>query len=134
MTEEKNVVRTHARRFTRVGLSRTVTLYLGGDFFEDIAIKNLSVGGLFVEGRYHCDVGEKCEVELQETGESCSLLLKLIALVRRVEEDGLALEFVEMTRDSLMFLQTVVLYSSENPCEAVEEFLEDFFRVTGVTC
>ncbi len=120
------------RRFTRVGLSRTVSLFLGEDFYEQIQIRNLSVGGLFVEGDYSCKSGDLCEVELQETGSSCSLFLKLGAVVRRVEKDGLALQFNDMSNDSFMFLQTVVLYSAEDPRSAAKEFLDDFFRSSGI--
>lgn len=133
MTAE-NTKYKQERRFTRVGLSRTVSLLLGDDFYEQIQIRNLSVGGLFVEGNYACNVGDGCEVELQETGSNCSLFIKLGAIVRRVETDGLALQFVNITNDSLMFLQTVVLYSAEDPCTAAQEFLSDFFRATDSEC
>jgi len=124
----------YKRRFTRVGLSRTVSLYVNDQFYDLVAIRNLSIGGLFVEGKYDCKIGEKCEVELQETGENCSLLLKLTAVVRRIEEYGLALEFEKMSDTNLMFLQTVVLYSSSDPCSAAEEFLVEYFKKTNQEC
>lgn len=122
------------RRFTRVGLSRTVSLFLGEEFYEEVQIRNLSVGGLYVEGRYSCKIGDGCDVELQETGSNSSLFIKLGAMVRRIEEDGIALQFSDVTNDSLMFLQTVVLYSSDDPCTAAQEFLSEFFKSTDSEC
>ncbi len=114
------------RRFTRVIFCRTAKLILGEKTYEERQVYNLSLGGLFLEGRYSVNVGEACELELHETGRHSCLILKFQVRVVRVEENGLALEFLNMPVDSYSFLQTMVLYSTDDPFGVSLEFLEDF--------
>ena len=121
------------RRFTRVIFSRTAKLTLGTEVYEQRRVYNLSLGGLFLEGRYNVDVGEACELELYETGRHSCLILKFQVRVVRVEEGGLALEFLNMPVDSYSFLQTMVLYSTDDPFGVSLEFLEDFPAVNELS-
>jgi len=46
--------------------------------------------------------------------------------VRRQTEDGIGITFTNMEDDSFMFLQTMILYSSDDPIGVAEHFLENF--------
>lgn len=114
------------RRFTRVVLSRTAKLISRTGIHEGVRVHNLSLGGLFLDGKYDVDCGDLCELEVHETGRHSCLILHFKVRVVRIESEGLALEFVDMPADSYRFLQTMILYSTDDPLGVSREFLEDF--------
>ena len=114
------------RRFTRVVLSRTAKLISRTGIHEGVRVHNLSLGGLFLDGKYDVDCGDLCELEVHETGRHSCLILHFKVRVVRIESEGLALEFVDMPADSYRFLQTMILYSTDDPLGVSLEFLEDF--------
>lgn len=63
---------------------------------------------------------------LSETGIHATMLLYFDAIVTRVDAEGVAVTFCSMEEDAYMFLQTMLLYSSDDPLGVVAEFLEDF--------
>lgn len=123
-------LRPEKRRFTRVVFSRTVKLVVDEVVVGEYIARNLSMGGLFVE----CEglalaVNTKCLIELREQGLHSSLILRICAKIIRVEDHGVAVEFTDMEDDSFMFLQTMVLYASDDPIGVAEDFLEQFSLV-----
>jgi len=114
------------RRFTRVILSRSARLTINGQVHPREKVHDLSLGGMFVEGAYQARPGDPCQVEFFEEGRRSCLVLRMEARVVRCEAGGLALEFVDMPEDSYRFLQTMVLYASDDPLGVSKEFLEDF--------
>ncbi len=126
MAEFTTQVSADNRRFTRVVFSRTAKLISRTGIHEEGQVHNLSLGGLFLDGTYYVDCGDLCELELHETGRHSCLILHFKVRVVRIESDGLALEFVDMPTDSYKFLQTMILYSTDDPLGVSLEFLEDF--------
>lgn len=122
------------RSYARVIFHRTARLILHGKTFEQQKIRNLSIIGLFLEGKFDAAIGDLCSIELHETGHHSCLILTFSAKVARVEQDGLGLEFLEMKPDSYMFLQTMILYATKDPLGVAEEFLEDFPPGTMASC
>jgi len=114
------------RRFTRVIFSRTAKLIYQDKTHEEGQVHNLSLGGLFLEGQYGVNVKDLCELELHETGRHSCLILTFQAQIIRIEPHGLALQFLDMPLDSYKFLQTMVLYSTDDPYGVSLEFSEDF--------
>ncbi len=115
------------RRFARVLFERTVRFTLNGVVYRDMKIRNLSIGGLFVPGDFPgVAAGDRCQLELHETGRHSCLILRFGARVVRTERDGIGLRFTEMTEDAYRFLQTMVLYYTDDPYGVAREFLEDF--------
>jgi hypothetical protein len=126
MGELSTQVTVEQRRFTRVIFSRSAKLICGQKTFVKGLVHNLSIGGLFLEGQYDVNVKELCELELHETGRHSCLILTFQAQVVRIEPHAIALQFLDMPLDSYKFLQTMVLYSTEDPYGVSLEFLEDF--------
>jgi len=126
MAEFTTQVSADNRRFTRVVFSRTAKLISRAGTHEEGRAHNLSLGGLFLDGKYDVDCGDLCELELHETGRHSCLILHFRVRVVRIEPNGLALEFVDMPTDSYKFLQTMILYSTDDPMGVSLEFLEDF--------
>jgi hypothetical protein len=122
------------RRHSRVIFTRSVKLFTQGKLQGQFPARNLSLGGLFVEGEINIPVGEDCRLELHETGRRSSLILNFCGTIRRKEKDGVGVKFTNMEDDSFMFLQTMVLYSSDDPIGVAEHFLEDFVPKPASTC
>jgi len=126
MAEFTTQVSADNRRFTRVVFSRTAKLISRTGIHGEGRVHNLSLGGLFLDGKYDVDCGDLCELELHETGRHSCLILHFKVRVVRIESAGMALEFVDMPTDSYRFLQTMILYSTDDPLGVSLEFLEDF--------
>ena len=126
MGELTTPVSAENRRFTRVVFTRTAKLILPAGTSTEGRVHNLSLGGLFLDGKYDVDGGALCELELYESGRHSCLILHFKVRVVRIESDGLALEFIDMPTDSHKFLQTMILYSTDDPLGVSLEFLEDF--------
>jgi len=114
------------RRVTRVIFTRRVKLFARGKLQGSYPARNLSLGGLFIEGPIDIPEGENCRLELHETGRHSSLILTFFGKIMRREQDGVGVKFTRMEEDSFMFLQTMVLYSSDEPIGVAEQFLETF--------
>jgi hypothetical protein len=114
------------RRHERVIFTRSVKVFAQDILQGQFPARNLSLGGLFIEGDISIPVGENCRLELYETGRRSSLILNFCGTVLRREKDGVGVKFTSMEDDSFMFLQTMVLYSSDDPIGVAEHFLEDF--------
>ncbi len=118
---------TDTRRFARVVFERTVRFSLQGVRYSGMKIRDLSISGLFVRGEFpETAVGERCCIELHETGRHSCLILHFDALVVRRDSGGIGLRFTGMTEDAYRFLQTMVLYYTDDPYGVAREFLEDF--------
>ena len=122
------------RRFSRVILERRARLFLGNNRYDMAMIRNLSIGGLFLEGQYPVDIDETGTLELHETGRNSSLILRFGARVVRTGNQGIALRFTHMEPDSYMFLQTMVLYATDDPYGVALEFMDDFPAVASRSC
>ncbi len=118
---------TEKRRFARVVFERTVRFALAGVVHTGMKIRDLSLGGLFVRGHFpEAREGDRLRLELHEAGRHSCLILHFGARIVRVEEDGIGLRFTDMSEDSYRFLQTMVLYYTEDPYGVAREFLEEF--------
>ncbi|PID71580.1 MAG: hypothetical protein CSB34_06390 [Desulfobulbus propionicus] len=121
------LLRPEQRQYTRVVFTRTIRLHIDGARVGEYAARNLSMGGVFMEGEnLQLTLGKHCTLELHEKGQQSSLILKISAKISRIEDTGVAVEFLDMEDDSFMFLQTMVLYASDDPIGIAQDFLEDF--------
>ena len=114
------------RRFTRVIFTRSVKLFFEEKVYGKYPARNLSQGGLFIEGDINIPIGAECCMELYETGSNSSLILTFSGKILRREQDGVGVLFTSMEEDSFMFLQTMVLYSCDDPVGVAERFLDGF--------
>ncbi|WP_084456615.1 PilZ domain-containing protein [Desulfogranum mediterraneum] len=114
------------RQHTRVVFTRTVKIRSQNCLLGEFPARNLSMGGLFIQGCPRVQPKGYYQLELRESGRQSSLILRFYVKVARIEADGVAVEFIEMEDDSFMFLQTMVLYASDDPIGITEDFLEDF--------
>ncbi len=102
-------VQQERRRDPRVTFRASVRLkFERGQEFDDCQTSNISVNGVFVEGASGVANGDKCQVDFQLVGTSSTLLLKMTGEVVRIDDLGVALQFVEVDQDSFYHLQNIV--------------------------
>lgn len=122
------------RRHARVIFTRSVRVFHRDRLLGQFPARNLSLGGLYVQGKVDIAAGEPCRLELHETGRRSSLIVNFCATVCRKDPDGVGVHFTSMEDDSFMFLQTMVLYFSDDPIGVAEHFLEDFTPKSASAC
>jgi hypothetical protein len=127
---ESIVYSPNKRKETRVIFTRTITLFAQEQAHGQYRARNLSLGGLFLEGNIDIPVGADCRLELHEINRHSSLNLNFYGKILRQENDGVGVQFTDMENDSFMFLQTLVLYSSHDPIGIAEKFFEDFSTIS----
>jgi len=125
---EKDVVMTRfqERRFPRIPFARLVTLRFAENYYIARTARDLSLGGMYVVGAIQEDVGATCQITFIQSGPASDLepLFKASARVTRVDQEGAAIEFASMTFDCYMFLQTSLLYETDNPLAMCQEVPE----------
>lgn len=103
------------RNFTRIEFDRQVDLEFVSNSYLQCPIKNLSAGGMFVKGNFSKEEGKCCRILIVQKGVSSDLSLQAIAKVIRKDDEGVALEFTSMPRDSYMLLNLLLLGESDDP-------------------
>ena len=112
------------RKNARVKFKTAVNLQFKDHLYEQYAISNLSVKGLFVQGISDRKQGEKCEISLQLTGSSSELILTMKGIITRTTPEGLGIHFEEINFDSFYHLKNIVYYNSEDPDSLSEDYVE----------
>lgn len=111
-----NVMKTYAKRkFIRVKILRQARLEFGGTGYDPCRIRDLSLSGMFVFGRFDQEVGDECTIRYSQTSAASHFHFQAKARVARSGRDGIAIEFISMPFDSYMLLQTTLLYEADDP-------------------
>ena len=117
---------TGIRSFTRINFDHTVRLDFGHKQYEQQSICNLSLGGICIKGQFSQKKGDRCIIELHES-EDMVLPVKFRAkgVVAWINSERMAVQFTEMEHESLIFLQTALLYQADDPLLLGTEFGRD---------
>ncbi|MBU4261849.1 MAG: PilZ domain-containing protein [Proteobacteria bacterium] len=113
------------RKNTRVVFHTTASVRFAGDVFERLAIRDLSLRGVYLEGISGRSQGEKCEVELFLTGSSSELKLNMKGKVVRRDERGVGIHFEEIDIDTFFHLKNIVYYNADDPDQVENELAEN---------
>ena len=114
-----------ARQFTRLNFKRSVRLEFKTKKFADREVHDLSLGGMFVVGKFDQRVSDPCLITLTQEGPGSSIDLRARGKVIRVLADGIGIKFTAMRSDSFLYLQTLLLYEAEDPTIFGEDFTHD---------
>jgi hypothetical protein len=121
-----DIVNTGIRSFTRINFDHTVRLDFGQKQYDQQSICNLSLGGICINGHFEQKKGDSCEIELHKS-EDMVLPVEFRAkgVVAWVNSERMAVQFTEMEHESLIFLQTALLYQADDPLLLGTEFGRD---------
>ena len=114
MTEQEK------RRFVRIHFERHVQLDFSTEFYDNCQIKNLSFGGMFVHGKFPHKVDDQCYINLAQTSKTTSLTLKALSKVVRQDNEGIALDFISMSFESLLSLEMILLYQEREKGSGID--------------
>ena len=129
-----NMKITNRRKFHRINLSERVDLEFIDDSYDCCQIKNLSLTGVFITGNFQKYDGKYCLVNFYQTEKSTNLKLSLRASAKivRKNDKGIAIEFVSMSLESYMFLQSTLIDDAEEPLVIRQELPENYpFKITN---
>ncbi|MEW6428750.1 MAG: PilZ domain-containing protein [Thermodesulfobacteriota bacterium] len=107
------------RRESRLPYRATIDANFGKVSFTGKETRDISITGTFIEDISGPKKGDTCKLVLQLKGEASDLYLKLKAEVVRNEEKGLALEFLDVTRDCFYHLKNIAYVIQANPDEII---------------
>ncbi len=124
------------RKFNRIAIdSRFDTdLFVYGRHYTNIIIRDLSLSGLFALGEYDGQECDECELLLKPLDNTQTTFLKIPCKIVRINETGIALEFMYPDTESLIFLETIVLYYADDPFTAATEFPDLSFDPVSQKC
>lgn len=114
------------REYVRVMAGRKVKVFTDNSALGEYFIRDLSVTSLFIEGGFSLAVGTACRLVVDGDGFGHSPWLNIFARVTRVERQGVVVSFTSMHDEDYMLLQTMLLYSSNEPMIVAEDFQDTF--------
>jgi hypothetical protein len=114
------------RRYSRVVFDRSGRLTDHDRRQRYDQVCNLSIGGACLQGPNSLRPGDICNFELHEDGRYSCRIVKFCVRVIWIGSNKLALEFVNMDVDNYMFLQTLVLYNTDDPLGVSNKFHDNF--------
>ena len=117
------------RRFTRVPFKTKIEVTSGDAVVASSLVRNISLGGIFVEPQEPLPVGAHCAVNIDLIGPASRLKIRVEGVVARVEEDGVALIFSKIECDSLIHLRHLIKIHAEDPETIDEEYFQELFEI-----
>lgn len=113
------------RRYVRIDFERQVQLSFFTEVYDNCQVKNISLGGMFVEGSFPYKTDDQCQVKIAQTSKSASLKLKALAKVIRRDDEGVALQFISMSFESLLTLEMILLFEARETSSDAEIILPE---------
>ncbi len=103
------------RRESRVPYRAMADISFGAKKFKSHETRDISITGTYIEGLNGPKKGEQCAINLVLLGEASELLLKMKGEAVRVEDQGVAIEFMDVPRDCFYHLKNIAYVASVNP-------------------
>ena len=113
------------RKFSRVDMIQRARLDFEHRMYDPCHIKNLSLSGMFIFGRCILKKGDECTISFNRTCSATHIYFKAKAKVVRTTGEGIAIEFISMSFDSYMSLQTTLLWEADDPLAICLEIPEE---------
>lgn len=118
-----------SRRRTRVHLAARAEVQVGDNRFTNLETRDLSHKGMFVQGAHPVEPGQKCLVTVYlEGGTGEGLDLHMEGGIKRITDQGMAIDFTSMDLDTYVHLRQLVLLNAEDPGKAESEFAAPVFE------
>ena len=102
------------RKNVRVTFRTTADLHFSDTSFQDRAIADLSLHGVYVDGIPGRTVGEVCDITLKLTGSAAHPSLSMKAEVIRVTKQGVGLHFTSIDLDCFAHLRQIIRHNRDD--------------------
>ena len=106
----------------RVDYQGRAEIWLEGARLSEVALRDISINGLFAETSQKVTPGQACEVVIL-LGPSEDQAVRIKGRVSRLEPAGFAIEFKGIDPESYSHLRNIVLYNSREPDKVEAEFV-----------
>ncbi|MDU9049669.1 MAG: PilZ domain-containing protein [Candidatus Electrothrix sp. Rat3] len=120
-----NIGSRNKRQFTRLHIQLDADLDFGSQRYYRHPVEDISLGGLYVNGEFHQQVGDICTISLNHSEIDEILEIHAACSVVRSNAQGIGLEFLSMKLDDFCHLQTVLLYQADDPATLGTEFVNN---------
>jgi hypothetical protein len=121
------------RKFHRIDFDGKVSLNFTDDSFECCQIKNLSLTGMFVQGKFWEQEEEDCNIRIFHKEKSANNCLRASGKVVWSNDEGAGLQFTAMTFENYMLLLTTLINKADRPAIILREFPKNSpFEITGL--
>jgi len=108
------------RRFFRIHFKRQVQLDFFTEVYDECLVKNISLGGMFVIGKFPHKVDDECHVSIVQKSKTTNFTFKALAKIVRQDDEGIALQFISMSFESLVLLELILLYEPRDKSSDTE--------------
>ncbi|MCI5207711.1 MAG: PilZ domain-containing protein [Candidatus Electrothrix sp. ATG2] len=111
------------RKFSRVKIHGAVRLNFRSRQYQG-ALDNLSLCGSFINGAFKQSKGDICKIDLKKSASDAEVAVRAIGSIARVNESGIAIEFIAMKTDSYHWLETELLTQAADPSILEDEIFQ----------
>ncbi|CAK8720088.1 PilZ domain-containing protein [Candidatus Electrothrix aarhusensis] len=123
------------RKFCRIKIQRAVRIDFSLAQYNGY-IDNISLCGSFVKGAFKQSSGDICRIDLKDPALSSGAAAHAIGSIVRVDDDGIAIDFIAMKSKTYLALKTELLTESGDPSvlgdEVVQRNIFEFYD--GLVC
>jgi hypothetical protein len=117
------------RKFTRVLFRTEVTVTAGDRVETSTQLRDISLGGAFVEGASSLAEDEPCVLSIDLIGPASLLRVEVEGFVTRVEPGGIGIKFTRIDVDSLLHLHHLIKVHAMDPESVDLEFAQDLLEI-----
>lgn len=118
------------RKFTRVLFRTRIRILSAGGSVVSNTLRNISLGGAFVETTHRLPEGGPCALEIDLAGPASLLRVRVEGDVIRCEEEGIAVRFTKIDLDSLIHLRHLIKVHAEDPATINNEYEGHLLEIT----
>jgi hypothetical protein len=120
-----NMEHKNKRQFTRINIQWNAQIDFGSKRCYKRHVKDISLSGIYVKGHFDQHAGGICTIILNQSNVDSDLDIHAACSIIRVNDDGMALEFVSMKLNDFIHLQTALLYEADDPVILGTEFVNN---------
>jgi len=117
------------RKFTRVVFRTEVRITAGEAIEISNQLRDISLGGAFVEGASSLKEGLPCMLSIDLIGPGSLLRMTVEGYVARREPNGIGIKFTRIDVDSLLHLHHLIKIHSLDPETVDVEFARDLLEI-----
>jgi hypothetical protein len=117
------------RQFTRIPFRTEVKISTCSKVISSNNLRNISLGGAFVEIGEGLPQGEQCVLNVDLIGPASLLRIQVDGYIVRVENDGIAVRFTRIDLDSLIHLRHLIKVHAMDPEIVDSEFTENLLEI-----
>lgn len=113
------------RRYVRIHFNRQVQLDFSTEVYDNCQVMDISLGGMYINGKFPHKIEDQCYINLVQTSRKIYLTFQALAKIVRHDDNGIGLEFVSMSFESLLSLEMILLYEPREDSSDTEIVLPE---------